>query len=131
MMIQSANYANPEGTAVILHTDEAGDVCVDLQYPASSGPWAEVFTQWLADGNTPTPYAAPPNPDALRAEVYGKFLTLPAQVRGMFLPQWAAVNAAFDFGDMEAAVACIEMVQVPAELEPMKAELLEILRRAL
>lgn len=131
MTIQSANYANPDGTAVLLHTDEAGDVCVDLQYPASSGPWAEVFTQWLADGNTPTPYVEPFNPAALREELYGKFLTLPAQVRGMFLPQWAAVNAAFDFGDMEAAVACIEMVQVPAELESMKAELLGILRRAL
>jgi hypothetical protein len=131
MTIQHAHHANPDGTAVVVATDEAGDVFIDLESPEASGPWAEVFTQWLAEGNTPEPYQAPLDPEALRAELYGKFLTLPAQVRGMFLPQWAAVNTAFDFNDMEAAVACIEMVTVPPELESFKAELLEILRRAL
>jgi hypothetical protein len=131
MTIQHAHHANPGGTTVIVKTDAAGDVLIDLQSPEAAGPWAEVFTQWLAEGNTPDAYNTPPNPEALRAELYGKFLTLPAQVRGMFLPQWAAVNAAFDYNDVEAAVACIEMVTVPPELETFKSELLEILSRAL
>jgi hypothetical protein len=131
MTIQHAHDANPGGTTVIVKTDAAGDVLIDLQAPEAAGPWAAVYADWLAEGNTPEPYKAPPNPEALRAAVYGKFLTLPAQVRGMFLPQWAAVNAAFDYNDMEAAVACIEMVTVPPELETLKAELLAILRRAL
>jgi hypothetical protein len=55
--ILSAQFANPEGSAVILSTQEVGAVAIQLPpLPDVSGGWREVYDQWLTAGHTPTPF---------------------------------------------------------------------------
>jgi hypothetical protein len=71
----------------------------------------------------------PPVPDLIlqmTATFKGALAQLPEESRGQFAAPFAIVRMLMEFGETELAIAAIQMVAVPEELEPVKAQLIAL-----
>ena len=87
MNILSAKLANQEGTAVVVTTDERGEVLMPLDQPH----WlAADYTAWLQAGHLPSPYQVPAVDTIQLAEDHiGQYFSSPKQL--MMKVWWDAI----------------------------------------
>ncbi len=95
---------------------------IDGQPAVLEGTREEIRAQCAAAGLA-DPFPAPADTRTPRQKAKDEFLSLPLEVRKPFLPVWGTLNNAIDNGDKEGALALLDDVAVPPELEAAKASI--------
>lgn len=139
MKILSAKFANAEGTAVVLQTEESGAVALDLAVEEdNSNGWRDVYFAWGSAelGNAPEAYVAPVKvvtpEEHLESEGFNAVRLLSLKdiqdrlaAAGVAMPPKAAAVRAWvsgvQFGEPPFAPAPHSFADVKEELRPLVA----------